>query len=407
MRRINWRLLRSVAALSLPTVVVLVLGVRFLVVDVPIIVRDEKARVLSSTEHAAKAMRDDHSLADFAWERGRGVVRGVAQFGDYPADMSWKDWNPESGTKRRDMWGWRSFDGGRLVWARGMGEKDGETVYARWTDIEERDYAFMFYLFGPMFLIVLVGITFLGARFFVDYVRSRDDFLAATAHDLTTPLVGMRYSIGRNDDEAKVLNERMIRLVANIKDFLRLGGKRPKPQREEVDLVKCYKEAYALFREDVRDVTDGSDLPVEMGTDPTEPLKNGTFAGPVPNFVAMGDETLVVQILWNLIGNDLKYALPFGPVRVRFFRERGFVCVEFADEGKGMSRSEMARAFDRYYRAKTVLESGKGGFGIGLCTAREFARAMGGDLSVRANSPHGCIFTLSLPAAKGGNEAVS
>lgn len=404
MRVGNWRLVRSVVALSLPTVVVVILGVRFLVVDVPEIVRDEKARVLSSTEHAAKAMREEPLLADFVWERGRGIIRGTAQFGDYPADMSWKDWNPESGTKRRDMWGWRAFDGGCLVWARGVGEKDGETVYVRWTEIEERDYAFMFYLFGPMFLLVLVGITFLGARFFVDYVRSRDDFLAATAHDLTTPLVGMRYSIGRNDEEAKVLNERMIRLVTNIKDFLRLGGKRPKPQRDEVDLVKCYEEAYALFREDVRDVTDGSDIPVAMGTDPTKPLKNGLFAGPVPNFVAVGDETLVVQILWNLIGNDLKYALPFGPVRVRFFAEDGFVKVEFADEGKGMSRSEMARAFDRYYRAKTVLESGKGGFGIGLCTAREFARAMGGDLTVRANSPHGCVFTLSLPAAKEGGK---
>lgn len=398
----NWRLLRSVAALSLPTVVVVALGVRFLVEDVPVIVRDEKARVLATTEQAAKAMREDPLLADFVWERGRGIIRGTAQFGDYPADMSWKDWNPESGTKRRDMWGWRAFDGGCLVWARGVGEKDGETVYVRWTEIEERDYAFMFYLFGPMFLLVLVGITFLGARFFVDYVRSRDDFLAATAHDLTTPLVGMRYSIGRNDEEAKVLNERMIRLVTNIKDFLRLGGRRPEPQREEVDLVKCYEEAYALFREDVRDLTDGSDIPVAMGTDPAEPLKNGAFAGSVPAFTALGDETLVIQILWNLIGNDLKYALPFGPVRVRFFREGGFACVEFADEGKGMSKREMARAFDRYYRAKTVLESGKGGFGIGLCTAREFARAMGGDLSVRANSPHGCIFTLSLPAAKEG-----
>lgn len=400
----NWRLLRSVVALSLPTVVVVALGVRFLVEDVPMMVRDEKARVRAVTEQVAKAMREDPLLSDFVWERGRGVVRGTAQFGDYPADMSWKDWNPESGTKRRDMWGWRSFDGGRLVWARGVGEKDGETVYVRWTDIEERDYEFMFYLFGPMFLIVLVGITFLGARFFVDYVRSRDDFLAATAHDLTTPLVGMRYSIGRNDEEAKVLNERMIRLVTNIKDFLRLGGRRPEPQRDEVDLVKCYEEAYALFREDVRDVADGSDIPVAMGTDPTEPLKNGTFAGPVPNFVAVGDETLVVQILWNLIGNDLKYALPFGPVRVRFYREDGFVCVEFADEGQGMSPREMARAFDRYYRAKTVLESGKGGFGIGLCTAREFARSMGGDLSVLANSPHGCVFTLSLPAAKEGGK---
>ena len=64
-----------------------------------------------------------------------------------------------------------------------------------------------------------------------------------------------------------------------------------------------------------------------------------------------------------------------------------------------MTPRQMRRAFDRYYRAKTVLESGKGGFGIGLCTSREFARAMGGDLSVRANSPHGCVFTLSLPSA--------
>ena len=131
--------MRSVVALSLPTVVVVALGVRFLVEDVPMMVRDEKARVRAATEQVAKAMREDPLLSDFVWERGRGVVRGVAQFGDYPADMSWKDWNPESGTKRRDMWGWRVFDGGRLVWARGVGEKDGETVYMRWTDIEERD----------------------------------------------------------------------------------------------------------------------------------------------------------------------------------------------------------------------------------------------------------------------------
>jgi signal transduction histidine kinase len=81
--------------------------------------------------------------------------------------------------------------------------------------------------------------------------------------------------------------------------------------------------------------------------------------------------------------------------------------MELADEGQGMTKRQMKKAFDRYYRSRTVLESGKGGFGIGLCTAREFARSMGGDLTVRANSPHGCVFTLSLPAAKEGNEAVS
>ena len=295
--------------------------------------------------------------------------------------MSWKDWNPESGTKRRDMWGWRPFDGGRLVWARGVGEKDGETVYLRWTEIEARDYAFMFYLFGPVFLIVLVGITFLGARFFVDYVRSRDDFLAATAHDLTTPLVGLRYMIGRDDAEAKVLNERMIRLVDNIKDFLRLGGRRVAPKPEAIDVRACLDEAYALFRADYRDLFDGADVAV---TGPSDVR-------------ARADPTLTVQILWNLFGNDLKYAAPYGRVAVAVEVRGDVVAVAFRDEGKGMTASEMRRAFDRYYRAKTVLESGKGGFGIGLCTAREFARAMGGDLTVAPNRPRGCVFTLTLP----------
>ena len=384
MRRMNWRLLRSVAALSLPTVVVVALGVFFFVDKVPEIEKAERNRVKLEYRETALAMRQNPDGADYRAEK--------------TLPTEWR--RHTAGQMTPGRWGYvpKSIEQATLVWY-----DDGVRVVSTTVPIVlEVDYRTMFLALGLVFLLVLVGMTIVGIRYFVEYIRTRDDFLAATAHDLTTPLVGMRYSIGRNDDEAKVLNERMIRLVANIKDFLRLGGKRPRPQRDEVDLVKCYKEAYALFREDVRDLTDGSDIPVEMGTDPTEPLENGTFAGPVPNFAAVGDETLVVQILWNLIGNDLKYALPFGPVRVRFFREGGFACVEFADEGKGMSKREMARAFDRYYRAKTVLESGKGGFGIGLCTAREFARAMGGDLSVRANSPHGCIFTLSLPAAKEG-----
>ena len=84
---------------------------------------------------------------------------------------------------------------------------------------------------------------------------------------------------------------------------------------------------------------------------------------------------------------------------MRFRQEAAFAFADFIDEGQGMTARQMKKAFSRYYRARTVLESGKGGFGIGLCTAREFARAMGGDLTVRANRPKGCIFTLKLPKA--------
>ena len=208
------------------------------------------------------------------------------------------------------------------------------------------------------------------------------DFLAATAHDLTTPLVGLRHSIGRNTEDAKFLNERMIRLVENIKDFLRLGGKRRNPDMTEFNIVDSFDEAYRIFREDYREFLNGNDIAKTF------------IGGDCTQMKVMADETMTIQILWNLLGNDLKYAIPYGGVEVRFVRTEKSVKVEFADEGQGMTARQMRKAFDRYYRAKTALASGKGGFGIGLCTAREFARAMGGDLTVRANSPNssGIIF---------------
>ena len=176
----------------------------------------------------------------------------------------------------------------------------------------------------------------------------------------------------------------MLLIVQNIKDFLQLGGRRKKPELKPVDIVALCREAYGLFAADYEDSEGGA---VTFQTSQT-----------FQTFV-MADEAMTLQILWNLFGNDLKYAAPYGKVTVRFAQEGEFVKVEFVDEGQGMTPQQMKKAFDRYYRAKTVLESGKGGFGIGLCTAREFARAMGGDLSVRAHDPRGCIFTLSLPAS--------
>ena len=370
--------LGNVVALSLPTFVVIAFGIWFLISEVPSIVTNERLRVRAEYRAVADKLRTNP-------KSGFPVIRGKGQ--NWAKDMKLRPgyWGTDPfgfGGLSPVLWmSWGSVPKGQmLVWYEGG--KRG--CVAKLVEIvQERNYFGIFWIGGSLILFILIAMTFFSIRYFIEYVKTRDDFLAATAHDLTTPLVGMRYMIGRNDDEARTLNERMLRLVENITDFLRLGGSRKQPQSTSLDIVKCYNEAYALFREDYRDVFDGEDVPVKVAKD-------------LPSVLA--DETMTVQILWNLLGNDLKYAAPFGAVRVRIFAEGGFVKVEFADEGKGLSPAEMRRAFDRYYRAKTVLVSGKGGFGIGLCTAREFAEAMGGSLCVRTNSPHGCIFTLSLPA---------
>lgn len=379
---------RSVVCLCLPTFVALVMGAYFFVTDYPEIKREESNRYFAELESFAEQLESSDKL-EFVWQRDAGVIRGDKSWeNEFPPDSTWKSWKPVDGTKKKEMWGWRDTPQGRLVWRRSTG-KDDSLVFAAISDIEKSGVSDTILVLGFFVVFGLIFTTFVGVKFFVDYIRTRDDFMAATAHDLTTPLVAMRYMIGKNDAEALTLCERMTRLVANIKDFLRLGGKRPKAGIEKFDLVKAYEEAYSLFRDDYRDVFDGRDVPFRRG-------EGVPCEGPI--FVK-GDETMAVQIIWNLLGNDLKYAAPYGKVEVVVCAKDGIVEIAFADEGQGMMPAEMRKAFDRYYRAKTVLASGKGGFGIGLPTAKEFAEAMGGGLSVRSNKPRGCVFTLTLNSA--------
>lgn len=266
-------------------------------------------------------------------------------------------------------------------------------VFRNW-----RIWVAQLYLFGGFVVIAAVAVAFfmsigswlaqlatllfaflllmLGVSEFIGFLKERDDFIAAASHDLRTPIAALKLLIGRDDEEAQCVVERMRLMIANL-DAFRKGFKAPEADR--FNLVDAYREAYALFSRDYEDSVSG-EVTVENDDNPVE---------------VIADRTLTVQILWNLLGNDLKYAAPYGAVRARFSEG----CFELIDEGPGMSRGERRRAFDRYYRARSVLKSGKGGFGIGLATAREAARRMGGDLAVSPNHPRGCIFTLTLGSA--------
>lgn len=355
--------------MCLPAAAICGFGAWFVTGALPTIVSDERRKASMEYRQAAEAMLAAPEKAEFKGRRRKGW-RQTGRIG--------------LGDGRSTPWG-RAEEGGRiLVWVEVSG---GEVVGAYMAEgIAERLGPILFW--GMVAVVSLfVLLTAFCIRFFVRFARERDEFLAATAHDLTTPLAGMRYMIGRSDGDARVLNERMIRLVDNVKDFLRLGGRRRPAEREVFGIGRPFDEAYRLFAADFADEASG---PVAVEGDPQAEV--------------CADETLVTQIFWNLLGNALKYAAPHGAVKAVFSRRGGMVRAEIADEGPGMTARQMRRAFDFYYRAQTAMASGKGGFGIGLCTARDFARSMGGSLSVRANEPRGCVFALELPAAgNGGN----
>lgn len=114
------------------------------------------------------------------------------------------------------------------------------------------------------------------------------------------------------------------------------------------------------------------------------------------------DATKVRQILFNLVSNATKFT---ERGRIRLSVTRGgvdggeWIAFEVADTGIGMTPEQMGRLFQSFSQADASTASKYGGTGLGLAISRQFARMMGGDITVQSISGTGSTFTVRLPAA--------
>jgi signal transduction histidine kinase len=109
------------------------------------------------------------------------------------------------------------------------------------------------------------------------------------------------------------------------------------------------------------------------------------------------DESLLRQVLVNLVENALKYSVDGGRIDVRLRDETSRVVIEVADQGLGIPPAEQERIFEKFYRLDAAMSRGVGGSGLGLFISREIVAQMGGSLDVDSVEGEGSIFTVTLP----------
>lgn len=117
--------------------------------------------------------------------------------------------------------------------------------------------------------------------------------------------------------------------------------------------------------------------------------------------VAKGDPTSVRQVILNLIGNGVKFSNPGGTVTVRIklrqwdhtnqLRMEGSV----ADEGVGMTSTEVGRLFHRFAQANRRVSEVYGGSGLGLSISKELLKLMDGNLDVESEKGKGSTFMFT------------
>lgn len=226
--------------------------------------------------------------------------------------------------------------------------------------------------------------------------RMRDEFLSAAAHDLKTPLAGIKgiaqlsrrraARAGTPESESLAQNlvsidraaTRMTALINEMLDVTRLQMGRPIDlDVKRLDLVQLAREVVAEHQQTARRH--------EILLDTT-----------VPEVVGHWDAARLQRVLDNLIGNAVKYSPNGGNVCVTVGAEDGEILLSVRDQGIGIPPADLPRVFERFHRASNAVGA-ISGTGIGLASARAMVESHGGTITVESEEGRGSTFTVRLP----------
>ncbi|MNW54015.1 Sensor protein TorS [compost metagenome] len=225
--------------------------------------------------------------------------------------------------------------------------------------------------------------------------KLKDQFLANTSHELRTPLHGiMNIAHTVISKEKETLNEssrkdmellitisrRMSYMLGDLLDAARLKEHRITLRREAVSIQSIFPGAITMLEF----MADGKPIRIEMD-----------IAESVPP--VMADEKRLLQIIYNLLHNALKYTTE-GTVRLSAEVRGDNVVIHVSDTGIGMDEETQARIFLPYEQGAYGISDGRG-IGLGLSICKQLVELHGGDLTVSSEMNKGSVFSLNLPIA--------
>ncbi|MCX6484961.1 MAG: ATP-binding protein [Mycobacterium sp.] len=110
------------------------------------------------------------------------------------------------------------------------------------------------------------------------------------------------------------------------------------------------------------------------------------------------DRQRLTQVLSNLLDNALRHTPGGGHVTLTAARNGTDAIFTITDDGEGITAEHVPHIFERFYRADSARDRGRGGSGIGLAIVKALTEAHGGHISVASRGPgHGSTFTVAVP----------
>ncbi|MFO1470985.1 MAG: 7TM diverse intracellular signaling domain-containing protein [Turneriella sp.] len=219
----------------------------------------------------------------------------------------------------------------------------------------------------------------------------KDTFLAHTSHELRTPLQGI---MGLTES-----------LLANLTDLSARenAGLIMQSARRLSNLINDILDYSRMKEQDI--ILNLADL--DLGVQVDKVMRSLEFASrskgvPICNGIQMGtvfvqaDEQRLQQILFNLIGNALKFTA-HGSINVQATAENGAISICVSDTGAGIPADQIGGIFQRFGRIESHQATGTG---LGLTITKSLVELHGGKITVKSTTGSGSAFTFTLPAAQ-------
>jgi two-component system sensor histidine kinase KdpD len=227
-------------------------------------------------------------------------------------------------------------------------------------------------------------------------LRRADEFktilLSTVTHDLRSPLTAIKAaveslrqeSIAWTDDDRDTFHatieaqtDRLSATVTNLLEMSRLEGGAVRPTIEAIETLPLLADVVHLSST----ATSGREVRVES----------------VPGIWVRADYGLLVQALRNLVENAARYSWPGRPITLSAAPARpGRVTLEVADEGPGISETDLPHIFDKFYRGAQANNSS--GQGLGLAMVKAMVELCHGEITVQSG-PGRTLFSLELSSA--------
>lgn len=266
-------------------------------------------------------------------------------------------------------------------------------------------------VYYPFDLIIAIG--FFASVWFKDYFKMhantkeiaatlqrmndhKDQFLANTSHEFKNPLhsiLNMSQSVLKR--EQHLLQQRSVKeletvlsvgrrlnvILNDLIDVMSLREGNPRLQKKVIYIQPIITGVLDMlqYNAEVKSVTIVNQMPEDF-----------------PSVIA--DENRLIQIIFNLLHNAVKYTNE-GIITIQAFErdERAYIVI--TDTGIGMDKDMLKRIFRPYEQASTSETMIEGGFGLGLSISKQLVELHGGTLDVSSVLGEGSKFTFSLKLA--------